>query len=56
MKVHGDTVVVWFTQHLVGPSQGRRLELTFRYIDVFVWRDGKWQSVASQSTKVTVAP
>jgi ketosteroid isomerase-like protein len=56
VKVYGDAAVVRFTQHLVGPSQGRRLELTFRYIDVFVWRDGKWQSVASQSTKVTVSP
>jgi len=53
VKVYGDTSVVWFTQHLVGPSQGRRLELAFRYVDVFVLRDGKWQCVASQSTKVT---
>jgi len=56
VKVYGDTAVVWFTQHLVGPSQGRRLELVFRYVDVFVLRDGRWQAVASQSTKVTVAP
>jgi len=53
VKIYGDTAVVWFTQHLVGPSQGRRLELAFRYVDVFVLRDGKWQCVASQSTKVT---
>ena len=53
VKVYGDTSVVWFTQHLVGISQGKRLELAFRYVDVFVLRDGKWQCVASQSTKVT---
>jgi ketosteroid isomerase-like protein len=53
VKVYGDTAVVWFTQHLVGPSQGRRLELTYRYLDVFVLRDGRWQCVASQSVKVT---
>jgi ketosteroid isomerase-like protein len=53
VKVYGDTAVVWFTQHLVGPSQGRRLELTFRYVDVFVFRAARWQCVASQSTKVT---
>ena len=52
VKVFGDTAVVWFTQHLVGQSQGRRLELSFRYVDVFVLRDGRWQCVASQSTKV----
>jgi len=52
IKIYGDTAVVWMTQHLVGPSNGQRLELTFRYVDVFVMRDGRWQCVASQSTKV----
>ena len=56
VKVYGDTAVVWFTQHLVGPSQGRPLALTFRYVDMFVMRAGRWQCVASQSTKVTAAP
>jgi ketosteroid isomerase-like protein len=55
VKVYGDTAVVWMTQHLVGPSQGRQLSLTFRYVDVFVQREGRWQCVASQSTKVTAA-
>src|SRR5713226_7477521 len=53
VKLYGDTAVVWFTQHLVGPSKGRRLELTYRYTDVFVWRASRWQCVASQGTKVT---
>jgi ketosteroid isomerase-like protein len=53
IKVYGDTAIVWFTRHLVGPSQGRRLEVTYRYVDVFVQRDARWQCVASQSTKVT---
>jgi ketosteroid isomerase-like protein len=53
VKVYGDVAVVWFTQHVVGPSQGRSLALTFRYVDVFVMRAGRWQCVASQSTKVT---
>jgi len=53
VKVYGDTAVVWFTQHMVGPSKGQRLEVTYRYIDVFVMRAGRWQCVASQSTKVT---
>jgi ketosteroid isomerase-like protein len=53
VKVYGDTAVVWFTQRLVGPSKGQQLSLTFRYVDVFVMRDGRWQCVASQSTKVT---
>jgi ketosteroid isomerase-like protein len=53
VKVYGDTAVVWFTQRLVGPSKGQPLTLTYRYVDVFVMRDGRWQCVASQSTKVT---
>jgi ketosteroid isomerase-like protein len=55
VKVYGDTAVVWFTQRLVGPSKGQPLTLTYRYVDVFVMRDGRWQCVASQSTKVTAA-
>ena len=53
VKIYGDTAVVWFSLHLVGPSQGRRLELTLRYVDVFVWRANRWQCVETQSTKVT---
>ncbi len=56
VKVYRDTAVVWFTQHLVGPVQGRPVEITYRYIDVFVIRDGRWQCVASQSTRVTTPP
>jgi len=54
VKVYGDTAVVWFTQKLTGPSKGQPLTLTFRYMDVFVQRDGRWQCVASQSTRVTM--
>lgn len=53
VKVYGDTAVVWMTQHLVGPVQGRPTEITYQYVDVWVLRDGRWQCVASQSTKVT---
>lgn len=55
VKIYGDTAVVWFTQKLTGPSKGQPLTLTFRYIDVFVMRDGRWQCVASQSTRVTMS-
>jgi ketosteroid isomerase-like protein len=52
VKIYGDTAVVWFSRHLAGPSKGRRLEVTLRYVDAFVYRAGRWQCVASQSTKV----
>ena len=53
VKVFRDTAVVWFTQRMVGPVQGKPTEITTRYMDVFVMRDGRWQCVASQSTRVT---
>lgn len=52
IKVYGDTAVVGFTRTLVGPSKGQRLEYVLRYLDVFVMRDGRWQCVVSQSTRV----
>ena len=52
VKVFRDTAVVWFTQRLVGPVQGKPTEIITRYMDVFVMRDGKWLCVASQSTRV----
>lgn len=55
VKVYGDTAVVWFTQHLIVPSQGRTLASASRYVDVFVLRAGRWQCVASQSTRVAAA-
>jgi hypothetical protein len=53
VKVYRDTAVVWFTQRLVGPVQGKPTEIVTRYMDVFVMRDGRWQCVGSQSTRVT---
>src|SRR5579871_1089508 len=48
VHIYGDTAVVLFTQTMTGPSKGKQLTLTFRYMDVFVLRDGRWQCVASQ--------
>jgi ketosteroid isomerase-like protein len=52
IKVFGDTAVVWFTQRMTGPVQGKPTQIVSRYTDVFVNRDGKWLCVASQSTRV----
>jgi ketosteroid isomerase-like protein len=53
VRVYGDTAVVWFTLHLVGIKQGQRAELMLNYTDVWVNRDGRWQCVSTQSTRVT---
>jgi hypothetical protein len=52
VRTFGNTAVVWFTQILVGPVNGKPTEVRYRYIDVWVMRDGKWQAVASQSTRL----
>jgi ketosteroid isomerase-like protein len=52
VKLYGDTAVVWFTLHLLGPKQGQQVAVDMRYVDVFVWRANRWQCVSSHSTKV----
>ncbi len=53
VRVYRDTAVVWFTLRLVGIRQGQRAEVNFRYTDVWVLQDGRWQCVSTQSTKQT---
>ena len=52
VRVYRDTAVVWFTLRLVGIRQGQRAEVTFRYTDLWVLRDGRWQCVSTHGTKV----
>jgi ketosteroid isomerase-like protein len=56
VKVFGDSAIVWFTLKVVGFKQGQRSELALSYTDVWVIRDGRWQCVSSQSTRVTARP
>ena len=52
VRVYGDTAVVWFTLRVVGIRRGQEAEITLRYTDVWIVRDGRWQCVSSQSTRV----
>ncbi|MEE2635721.1 MAG: nuclear transport factor 2 family protein [Acidobacteriota bacterium] len=52
VQVYDDTAVVWFTLNLVGLRQGQEVALTLLYTDVWILRDGRWQCVSSQSTRV----
>jgi hypothetical protein len=52
VKTFGNTAVVWFTQILVGPVNGKPTEIRYRYVDVWVNRGGRWLAVASQSTRL----
>ena len=53
IKIYDRTAVVMFTLHLIGPIQGKPVQMTYSYLDVWVLREGKWLCVASQSTKVS---
>jgi hypothetical protein len=52
IRTFGNTAVVWFTQVLVGPVNGKPTEVRYRYVDVWVNRGGRWLAVASQSTRL----
>jgi hypothetical protein len=52
VRIYRDTAVVWFTLRVMGVRQGQRSELILRYTDVWIVRDGRWQCVSSQSTRV----
>jgi ketosteroid isomerase-like protein len=56
VQSHRDAAVVMFSLHLTGTSQGQPLEMTLRYTDVWVFRDGRWQCVASHSTRLQPRP
>jgi ketosteroid isomerase-like protein len=51
VRVYRDTAVVSFTLRVVGIRQGKQANLTLRYTDVWVMRDGRWQCVSSHSTR-----
>src|ERR1700756_3896080 len=34
VKEYGNTAIVWFTLHLVGPVNGQPVEIVFRFVDV----------------------
>jgi ketosteroid isomerase-like protein len=56
VKVYKDSAVVWFTLRVVGIRQGQRAEIALSYTDVWVMRDGRWQCVSTQSTRLNPKP
>jgi hypothetical protein len=53
VKVFRDSAVVWFTLRVVGIRKGERAEVKLSYTDVWIFRNGKWQCVSTQSTRLT---
>jgi ketosteroid isomerase-like protein len=52
VRIYGETAVVWFTRRMTGPKGGKTIAVSYRFVDVFVRRAGRWQCVSSQSTKM----
>jgi ketosteroid isomerase-like protein len=57
MKVtpYGDTAVVTGVENLKGTYRGRAGEMALRFTNVLVRRDGRWQLIAHQSTRVATS-
>jgi ketosteroid isomerase-like protein len=53
--VYGDTAVAAATNRMKGTYKGQDLSGNYRFTDTWVKRNGKWQVVASQYTKVLEA-
>jgi ketosteroid isomerase-like protein len=52
VRVYDDVAVVTMRYLQSGTAQGRPINGDLRIMDVFVRRDGRWQCVAEQATKV----
>jgi ketosteroid isomerase-like protein len=54
LKVHiyGNTAVAGGTSTINGTYKGQDISGRYRFTDTWVKRNGKWQAVASQSTKI----
>jgi ketosteroid isomerase-like protein len=50
VRPFGDWAIVTGRTNAAGEYQGEVAEVTLRFTDVFAYRDGRWQVVASQAT------
>src|ERR1044071_3166641 len=50
VRPFGDWAIVTGRTNAAGEYQGEVAQVTLRFTDVFVHRDGRWQVVASQAT------
>ncbi len=53
VQVHGDAAVVTYRSTDKGSYKGNDLSGQYRWTDVFVKRNGRWQAIAGHGTRVT---
>jgi ketosteroid isomerase-like protein len=51
-RVLGDTGLVAGINVIRGQQGPEHFDLRLRFLDVYVWREGRWQLVASQDTRL----
>ena len=52
VRVFGNTAVITAAAHITAVSNGQAVDNQLRYTDVWVLRDGRWQMVSWQSTRL----
>jgi ketosteroid isomerase-like protein len=52
LRILGDVGLVAGVSRLKGHAEGERFDLRLRFLDVYAWRDGRWELVASQDTRL----
>lgn len=50
VRPFGDWAIVTGKTHIAGQFRGADMKVTLRFTDVFAYRNGNWQAVASQAT------
>jgi ketosteroid isomerase-like protein len=53
VRIFGNTAIVTGLAHIKGTENGKDISGDYRFTDVFVNRNGDWQAVNTESTKVT---
>lgn len=51
-RILGDVGLVTGVSQLRGHAEGERFDLRLRFLDVYAWRDGRWELMASQDTRL----
>jgi hypothetical protein len=52
LRVLGEIGLVAGVSRLRGHTHDERFDLRLRFLDVYAWRDGRWELVASQDTQL----
>jgi ketosteroid isomerase-like protein len=55
IRLYGDTALLSGRTHMTGRYDGKPFESNYRYIDIYVRRDGAWKIVSVQITKIPPA-